>query len=345
MTSDNSAVFLDKISEIFVDLGNHKTIIVAVSGGSDSLALTFLLQEFCQKNNIKLLAVTIDHKMRPNSGKEAENLAKILQKNDISHQILTINSQKIPQKNVEASLRAARYDLLYDFCLKNNAKLLFLGHQLDDIAENFLIRLFRGSGLDGLSPIAPISDFKNIKLVRPLLNFSKESLKNYLKTNKITWFEDETNQDQRFLRNKIRHFLQNFEEKPLIDQRIANSAHEIAQIRDLFDDLMLKKAQEITKFDKSGYFLINHPKLKQIDGKIALKILALIAMEVSQSNYKPRFKDLRIFYDYLMENEAIKPRNFYGCKAEQLQDDIIKISSQKPQSDFYFRTVLKRIFG
>jgi tRNA(Ile)-lysidine synthase len=340
--------FSNKIETIFLEKNLPKKIAVAVSGGSDSLALTLLLKEFCATKKIKLFAISVDHKMRQNSSKELLELGKILQQQKISHQILEVETQKIPQKNIEANLRQARYNLLYEFCLKNKIGFLFLGHQLDDVAENFLIRLFRGSGLDGLSTISEISQHKKIKLVRPFLDFNKSDLKDFLTAQKIEWFEDESNADEKFLRNKIRNFFSTFEEKNLIQKRVKSACDEISQMRDLFDKIMLKSAKKLLKKvlnEKNQVsFLIDFKRLKKTDEKTALKILALLAMEVSQQNYKPRLKDLKNFYEYLRANQKIKPRNFYGCQILQHDEERLLISSQKQITNFYFRTILGKIF-
>ncbi len=320
-----------------------KKIAVAVSGGADSLALTLLLNEFCKTKQIKLYAVTIDHKMRSSSSDEALRLGKILEKQKIDHSIIALNSKKIPEKNIEATLRELRFEALHDFCQKEKIKFLFLGHHLGDVAENFLIRLFRGSGLDGLSTISETSDFKKIKLVRPLLDCTKDDLKTFLKAKKIKWFEDESNVDEKFLRNKIRNFFETFPEKNVIHARIKNASDEISKTRDFFDKILLKQAKKILQFNQKNHCLIDLKKLQKTDEKIALKILALLAMEVSQQNYKPRLKELKIFYDYLLKNSQIKPRNFYGCTFEQADEKTLIAKPQKSLQEFCFRTILKKL--
>jgi tRNA(Ile)-lysidine synthase len=336
-------IFTNQIEKVFLGKKLPKKIAVAISGGCDSLALTLLLKDFCAAKKIELIAVTIDHKMRKTSSNEALELTKILTKEKISHQILTIAAAKIPQKNIEANLRQSRYEMLYEFCLEEKIEFLFLGHHAGDAAENFLIRLFRGSGLDGLSTIAELSDYKKIKLVRPLLNFDKDFLKKFLKEKKIKWFEDESNKDEKFLRNKIRNFLETFPEKNLIQARIKSAADEIAKTRDFFDELLLIEAKKILKFNRAGFCFLNLKKLQKTNPKFALKILALMAMEVSQQNYKPRLKELKIFYEYLLKNDKIKPRNFYGCSFEQLNEKLVLARPQRQLEDFYFRTILRKI--
>jgi len=342
---DRSALLYAKIVEILQkEIKNIKKLGVAVSGGSDSLALTLLLNDFCKANKIKLLAVTVDHKIRKNSTKEAKELSKFLASQKITHQILSIDKAKIPQKNIEANLREIRYELLHEFCQQNKIKLLFLGHIQGDVAENFIIRLFRGSGLDGLSSIAEISDYKKIKLVRPLLDSSKDDLQEFLRSKKVKWFEDETNQDEKFLRNKIRNFFNSFEEKNLIHKRIKNASDEIAKMRDFFDVILLEEARKILELQQNGGFLINHEKFQKLDEKIALKILALVLMEVGGKTYKPRLEKLKNFYQYLKQDN-IKPRNFYNCMAKKFdKKNIIIFAEKSSQKSNSLKTILQRIF-
>jgi len=336
---------IHKIEEIF-QKKLPKKIAVAVSGGSDSLALTLILDEFCRAKKIKFFALTVDHKMRKNSSNEARKLGKILEKKKIHHEILEIPAKKIPQKNIEANLREARYELLHNFCEKNKIEFLFLGHHLGDVAENFLIRLFRGSGLDGLSAMAEILEYKKIKLVRPLLNVEKDELKSFLRAKKVKWFEDETNMNEKFLRNKIRNFFETFAEKNLIEKRIKKTADEISEMRDFFDSIMLDSAKECVELKAGMIFTIVPKKFAKLNEKIALKILALILMEVSGDIYKPRLENLKNLYDYLLKNNAKKPRDFYGCEVKKFDEKSIAIMSKKTSKPAkHLHTILKKIFN
>lgn len=318
-----SEVFFAKIEEIFNKEKLFGNIGVAVSGGADSLALTLLLQEFCKQKKLQLFAVTVDHKMRKSSALEAVELGEILKKRKINHSILKVT--KVPQKNIEAKLREARYELLGEFCKKNKIKHIFLGHHAGDVAENFLIRLFRGSGLDGLSAIRNVAELDGIRLVRPLLDFTKDDLKEFLRSKKVKWFEDETNSDEKFLRNKIRKFLETFSDKDLINKRIKFAAEEIASTRDLFDEIMWRESERIVTFEQ-GRALIDRDKFRNLNAKIALKILALALMKIGQKPYKPRREKLERFYQYLIAKEPLKLRNFYGCSCKKLDKKFPEIA-------------------
>lgn len=309
------------IEKIFCDK-MPKSIAVAVSGGCDSLALTILLNNFCKEKNIKLFAATIDHKIRKSSSKEASDLQKFLKTQKISHEILEIKWKEKPKSNIESKLRDARYELLHKFCKSKKIEFLFLGHILDDVAENFLIRLFRGSGIDGLSSISQISQSNQIKLVRPLLDFTKDEMKQFLQSKKIKWFEDETNLDEKFTRNKIRRILNEFDEENLIKKRIKNAADEIASARDIIDQIIDKKSKKVLSKLSDSIYLLDVKKFAKIEETIALKILALTLMEISGKIYKPRFQNLKNFYQLIIEDKIHKKKNFYGCMLEKASGGI-----------------------
>ena len=188
---------------------NPQILAVGVSGGADSLALALLLQETLP--NTKIIALTVDHGLRPSSLQEATYVAKVMQAHNIEHHILTWDGDK-PQTGIEEQARIARYNLLCTWCLSHQIEYLAVAHHLFDQAETFLMRLERGSGLFGLSAMQPISEKNGIKILRPLLAVHPKDLKQYLDDKKIPWVEDESNQCSEFLRVKMRHFLSALEE-------------------------------------------------------------------------------------------------------------------------------------
>lgn len=334
---DLSQNFSEKLNSLLADKIPAK-LAVAVSGGSDSMALSFLAIDFCQKNNIELFLITIDHKVRDGSTFEAQEIQKIFKKLNLNHQLLTISAKNIPTSNIEANLRQQRYELLYQFCEKNNINELLLGHHLGDIAENFLIRLFRGSGLDGLSPISEICQYKEINLIRPLLDFSKSQLKEYLEIKNIKYFDDPTNNDEKFLRNKIRNFLESLTDQEDIQARIKKTSEDIYEMKVFYDEILVKEARNIVSLNNQNY-QINKPKLRKINNNIALKIIALILMETGQKQYKPRLNKLKNFYKHITQDAKIKKRNFYGCIIEELDNDNLiflqEVNSKVKRQEIY----------
>ena len=130
---------------------NKVNIGVAISGGPDSLALSFLTKCFILlNNNVDSKFFIVDHKLRKESSKEAKSIKLLLKKFDIECKILNWNGKK-PKSNIQGIARNERYNLLKSACKRNSINILLIGHHIDDLYENFFIRILRGSGLKGLS--------------------------------------------------------------------------------------------------------------------------------------------------------------------------------------------------
>ena len=123
--------------------------IVAVSGGPDSLALAYFAKCFSQLKKVNFYYYLVDHRLRKDSSKEAKKTLNLLKKIDVKCKVLIWQGKK-PKSNIQSLARNKRYDLLYKECLKNKINFIFVAHHMDDLYENFLIRMLRGSGLKGL---------------------------------------------------------------------------------------------------------------------------------------------------------------------------------------------------
>ena len=307
------------IKNIFKDDIPDK-IAIGVSGGADSMALIFLLKEILTKRSVKLFALIVNHKARTGSKNETEKTAKTLEKHDISCQILESYLENSPNSNIESGLREVRYNLLSNFCQNNNIKYLFIAHHAQDQAENFLIRLFRGSGIDGLAATDYISKFKNITIIRPLLDFKKEELTDYLTQNNISWIEDESNKDEKFLRNKIRNFLNTLEDKDLINQRINLATNSILQNKKIIDNNLAEISKKIAKFNEMGYVILNKEEFTKMNPELGKKYLTWCLMEISGNYYKPRFKYLENLYFWILNEDNEQKRCFYGTIIQKNKD-------------------------
>lgn len=209
-------------------------IVVGVSGGTDSLYLTYLLNEWAKQKRQTLLAVTVNHNLRPNSKEEAEWVHKTLQKQTISHTILSWDGIK-PKTKIEEKAREKRYELLINFCHQHKAKFLFLAHHQQDQAETFWARLSRGSGLDGLCGIAPISKRAGITIVRPLLNTPKTVILKTLKQNRLKWAEDPMNQDLTYERVQWRKAQGQLDKLGLQSTNITKSEERLQRAKEALD--------------------------------------------------------------------------------------------------------------
>ncbi len=301
-----------KIHKIIKNIFNNQipsnvSFAVGVSGGCDSMALIFLLKKIFKFNNsIKLFALIVNHKSRHNSHIEAKTTKKTLEKHNIHCQILESYLDDAPNSNMESKFREVRYNLLTNFCKENNINHLFIAHHEQDQAENFLIRLFRGSGIDGLAATPEINKFNNINIIRPLLSFKKFELEKYLIKNKISWVEDESNQDEKFLRNKIRNFLNSLPDKDLINQRINLASNSILENKKIIDKNIENISKKIAQFHEMGYIAINYNDFAKINKELGQKYLAWCLMEISGNYYKPRFKKLQDLYSCIIAKRRPK---------------------------------------
>ena len=189
------------------ELNINKNCIVAVSGGPDSLALSFLAKIYSIKKSIDIKFFIVDHRLRKNSTSEAKHVQKKLKDFSIKLNILTWKGLK-PKKNIQSIARDKRYKLLVDVAKKYKIQNILLGHHIDDLFENFFIRILRGSGLQGLISLDRMTQKNQINLIRPLIKIDKKDLiyiSNYIFG---SYIKDPSNEDDKFKRVKIRNFLE-----------------------------------------------------------------------------------------------------------------------------------------
>lgn len=190
----------------FFPFENQPEVAVAVSGGADSLALSLLLNKWILQKSGKLIALTVDHQLRPDSTAESLKVNNWLKKRGIEHHIIPWIDKK-PATDIQNHARAARYRLLEQWCLDHRILHLFLGHHADDQAETVLQRLLHASGSVGLQGIQSCRYRPFGRILRPLLSFTKQELADYLKLEDQPWFSDPSNLNPQFERVRIRSLL------------------------------------------------------------------------------------------------------------------------------------------
>jgi tRNA(Ile)-lysidine synthase len=227
---------------LFADLAATPALVLAVSGGPDSTALLLLAARWRArlKTGPKLLAVTVDHRLRPESAAEAAAVARLARRLKVAHRILQWTGRK-PKTGLQAAARAARYRLLAQAAREAGARHVLTAHTRDDQAETVLIRLARGSGLAGLAamsrssplPMAnsplPASGETEIFLIRPLLDIPKARLVATLKAARIPFAEDPSNRNVRFARSRIRELMPALAQEGLTAARLSLFARRMSR--------------------------------------------------------------------------------------------------------------------
>jgi len=198
------------------DFVDTKAVIVAVSGGSDSMAMLLLLRDHLANmaRSPRLVAVTIDHGLRPQSLEEAQWVAEFCASQAIRHDIVLWQGEK-PRTALQASARHARYQLLCAQARIHAARVIVTGHTLDDQAETYLMRAARLRSADkraflprGLAAMSRQSLlFNEICLIRPLLGLRRAALRRFLENRRVGWLDDPSNEDRRFERVRLRQSL------------------------------------------------------------------------------------------------------------------------------------------
>ena len=180
-------------------IGSPDRLLLALSGGADSVALFHLLLRLIGKRSFELICVHVHHGLRPASEDEADFLTALCQSAGIPLIIRRVQVKRTG--SLEASARAARYDAFHAVMEESGIHVIALAHHADDQAETVLMHLMHGTGSGGLAGMRTYCR----GIWRPLLATPKEALVALLEENSLSWREDESNQDQTYLRNAIRH--------------------------------------------------------------------------------------------------------------------------------------------
>ncbi len=270
-----------------------KVIAVGVSGGADSLALAIWAAENAECCNVKIVALTVDHQLRPESHAEAEYVAEIMQKYGVEHHILCWEGEK-PSVGIEEAARIARYNLLKDWCFAHGIKSIMIAHHQLDQAETFFLRLHRGSGLDGLCGMRPVSDYCGLQILRPFLHTNPLELKKFLQTRNIAWVEDSSNQNEDFLRVKIRKFLPIFVQKTGIEiEKIIKAMDNLSKSKNYIDEQVEGFYNNHCRCIKDLVLSFSQSLFVEMPEEIMYRFLVFICKKISKKEYQPRAEEVQ----------------------------------------------------
>ena len=310
----NNFSIQQKVKSILKKYKKNSRFVVGVSGGSDSLALASIVNTIAKEENYKFFFAIVDHGLRKNSAIEAQKVKKLLRKRNIDITILK-NKKKIIN-NIQKNAREIRYNLLSKFCKKKNAKSLIVAHHQDDQVETFLIRLSRGSGVEGLSSMREITTINNsIRLIRPLLDFKKKELLKIAKTEFVEVIKDPSNKNKKFLRTNIRDLKKDLEKKGINFEKIIRSIKNLALTKDAIDFYVAKSIKNFVSFEKKATIL-NLRKFQKEPQEIRFRIINNIIKDRSNSYYPPRSKKILNLIDAFQSNR-IKKCTLGGCIFER----------------------------
>ena len=318
MNKKNSNV-LNKESRLNEIYGSYKKnikvlkkdpAVIAVSGGPDSLALAALSKKYSKENSNKFYYLLVDHGIRKNSSKEALAVKKFLKKSKIN--LIVKKNKKEITKNIHSNAREIRYEIMKNFCLQKKIKYILTAHHSEDQIETFLIRLSRGSGVQGLSSMKTVTKLnKKIKLIRPTLDLSKKELLFVTKEFFGKFFVDPSNKNNKFLRTKIRKLAKSFEKSGIPQKQILKSIQNLklsSETLNKYSNNIFKKNTKIRK----NKIIVDYKNLFQESPEIQLKILTRVIKKCSNSYYPPRSKKVFNLIDRISKNKD-KRLTLGGC--------------------------------
>jgi tRNA(Ile)-lysidine synthase len=297
--------------------------VVAVSGGGDSVALMHLLARWAKKTRKAAPAVlVVDHGLRRESKAEARAVARKARALGLAATVLRW-SGPAPRSGLEAAAREARYGLMGAWLRKRKFTTLYVGHSEDDQAETFLLRLARGSGLDGLSAMRalapyPHPDFPYLSVARPLLTLSRAALRAWLAARGEDWIDDPMNADPRFDRVRMRNLAPALAEVGLTPGRIALAAAHMASAREALEMVtaaVLERACRPTPpASRQPGLLIDPAALAAAPRELGLRALAALLQRVSGAPYRPRFAALERLYGEVVHGGLGGGVTLAGCR-------------------------------
>jgi tRNA(Ile)-lysidine synthase len=311
--------------EIFLNKNNINSFVVAVSGGVDSLALVFLAKCYQLKNSSKIFFVHIDHSLRQSSSEEADFLNKNLKRFDIDCKIIKWKKSKKIQGS-QANARKFRYKALQEFCKTNKIENIILAHHLDDLYENFFIRMIRGSGLKGLVSFSDSKSTSNegITYLRPFLGYSKKILSKI--TNTIFGFNinDPSNYNPKYLRTRVRNIIKNFNQEGFDRKKFNLTINNLISSNNTINYYVSKNLLENSKsliFNNSNSIILkseffSHPR------EVVFRSLSNIILSLNNNYYPTRGKSLIKQID-LINNKKFRKTTIGGCIIERVQKSTI----------------------
>lgn len=301
-------------------------LILAISGGPDSIFILHLAVELRRIMKNTIYVAHFNHKLRDEADEEqvfVENLAKelgcrfVFEAKDVK--------AAYDGNSLEQTARRLRYDFFEKLSREFKAKKILFGHHKDDLAETVLMRIVRGSGLMGLKAMQPISKYKRMQLVRPLLQLEKKEILKFLDSNNLKYMLDASNEEDIFLRNKIRKdFIPQLEElNPSIKNALLNLTTTLAYDYDYMHSQVLEHYKNILKSHNANRLRIDLHEFKQMHPAIQNHLLRHCLQEVRGHL---RRIELRHCYEImdLVNNRPVRSIvDLPDCQAIKEKDELV----------------------
>ena len=295
----SGALAADEFSRLIAPLGPFEHaphLAVAVSGGSDSMALVLLANEWARNRQGRITAITVDHGIRREAKEEAAQVARWCQVLGVEH--ITLRWQP-PEHVTQMSAREARYQMLADYCRNHAILHLLTAHHRDDQAETLFLRLARGSGLAGLSGMASVSLHNHVRLLRPLLTVPKARLVATLKSAAQPWAEDASNAQPIYTRNRLRQQLANSPQHNALNARALAITESLGQFRNHLNNKLVSYLTNAVSLLPEGCGWLHRDAFFNCPPGIAGEVLQQLVMTLAGLTHPPRSETLERLHSEL----------------------------------------------
>lgn len=285
---------------------------VGVSGGADSLGLALLAHDWAVGQGGFILALTVDHGLRPESADEAQRVGHWLAARGIEHRILRWEGVK-PSTGIQAAARVARHRLLAERCRDEGILHLALAHHRDDQAETVLLRFARGSGVDGLAGMAPVRAEGGVRLIRPLLDLPHARLVATCRAFGQEWIEDPSNRNPAFARARLRAVEEALAAEGLDSERLADTARRAARARAALETATASLLAEAAEIYPEGWIRLDPKPFLAAPEELGLRALVRCLLVVGGAPYPPKAEaSERLFAE--VTGGLTKGRTLGGCR-------------------------------
>lgn len=255
-------------------------VVIAVSGGPDSLCLLHLMYRLSKHLNLRLIVAHLNHCMRPEAEKEALGVKALAEEMSLPFVTRAVDIKKLKKEkgiSEEEAGRLARYSLLFDVAREYGASKIALGHHLDDQAETVLLNIIRGTGPDGLAGILPLTRRGSYILIRPLLCFRRTEIEEFCREQNLSPYTDSTNLELYYTRNKLRlELIPQLEREynPRIREALFGLSKLAAADRKLLQGLARQYYKKLVNIDNDK-IIINRDGLVKLPSALQGRVLRL----------------------------------------------------------------------
>lgn len=297
----------------YVLTSKPEKVVVAVSGGADSMCLAHLLSQWGIQNKIDITALIVDHGLREESSAEALWVQSFLMEKGIKAVILKWEGPK-PKSNIQSKARIARYNLLQEYCNLHGIGHLFIGHTLNDQAETVLMRAIRGSGIDGVSGIKPRAKYGKITLLRPLLNTTRAQIEAHLLEVGWTWVNDPSNLSHKYDRIKVRSMLASYAKEfgnALIYKRLSLLAENARRAKSYINKRVDIAWSKYVKIESLNFLTVDN-SIYKLHEELRLRLFVRMFKHLNPHLPTPRLNRLTGLVNALKEEGGVV-KTLNGC--------------------------------